>query len=207
MGGFDFSSYPVTVALLFANLVLSGYALTTAGQLDRMAFNVGRILQHREYYRLFTSGFVHAGAFHFLFNMITLYFFGPRMEWALGWAGFLALYFASLLGGSLLSLYAKRGQPGYSAVGASGAISGVIFGFCLFWPMAKIYIFFIPIGIPAFVFAGLFLVLSLYFMDAPGSQRTGLIAHEAHLGGALTGLVVTILLEPRAIEIFFKNFS
>ena len=207
MSGLDISNFPVTVSILFANLVLSGYALTTPGQLDNFAFNVDRILRHNEYYRLISSGFVHVDLFHFLFNMITLYFFGPRLELALGPAGFFILYFAALLGGSFLSLYLKRFQPEYSAVGASGAVSGVILGFCLFWPLSKIYIFFIPIGIPAFVFAGLFIAITLYFMDGAGGERRSLIGHEAHLGGALTGLVVTILLEPRALEIFFKNFS
>ena len=207
MNGFDITHFPVTLGLLFANLVLSGFALSTPGQFDRLAFNIERVRYHKEYYRLLTSGFLHVDIFHFLFNMITLYFFGPRLELMLGSVGFAILYFGALLGGAFLSLYLKWQQPDYSAVGASGAVSGVVLAFCLFWPLAKIYIFFIPIGIPAFVFAGLFIIISLYFMDRPGAQQQSLIAHEAHLGGAITGLLIALLLEPRALELFLRNFG
>lgn len=200
---FDFSETPVTLLLLLINTLVSGYALYfDESLLDRLAFKPKRILVHKEYHRLITGGFVHVGLWHLAFNMLTLYFFGPFLELLLGPVKFLLLYFGAELAAHGLSLLLHRNNPHYAAVGASGAISGVLFGFSLFRPFDQICLFF-ALCMPAFLFALLYVGLSIFAMKQAREQgMTGGIAHEAHLGGALGGLVLTIVLEPRALEAF-----
>lgn len=206
---FDFSQTPVTFLLLLANVLVSGYALFFDHSLvDRLAFKPREILMGGEYHRLVTAGFVHVSGSHLLFNMITLYFFGQPMEYVLGPAKFLLLYFGAELAAHGLSLVLHRETAQYAAVGASGAISGVLFGYCLFAPMQPIYLFFVPIGIPAVLFAVGYVFLSMYAMrHGRNGGMTGGIAHEAHLGGAFGGLLLTILLEPRSIGIFLREIG
>lgn len=204
-----FAETPVTILLLLINVLVSAYALFVDHSLvDRLAFKPKRILEHGEYQRLITAGFVHAGIAHLAFNMLTLFFFGPELERLLGPGKFLLLYFGSELAAHGLSLLLHRKTAGYAAVGASGAVSGVVFGYCLFYPFHKLYIFFLPIPIPAIVFAVAYVALSMYAMKkGQEGGMTGGIAHEAHLGGALGGLLLTILLEPRAITIFLGQMG
>ena len=107
-----------------------------------------------------------------------------------------------MLGGSLLTLLVRRNDPSYRAIGASGAISGVLFGFVLLRPLQSIYLFLIPIGIPAVLFAIGYVAVSVLGMRT----RWGKIGHEAHLGGALGGVVLTLLLYPAAWRIFLSHF-
>lgn len=202
------ASTPVTILLLALNGLVSGYALLVDFSIiDRLAFRPVRILKHGEYQRLITAGFVHVGIAHFAFNMITLYFFGPFLERILGSGLFLVLYFGSELAAHGLSLMLNRDDPHYSAIGASGAVSGVVFSFCLFQPFAMLGVFFV-IPMPAILFAVLYVVGSIYAMrregEGMGGAMGGGIAHEAHLGGAIGGLVLTIILEPRAIPAFLR---
>ena len=205
----DFSETPVTLLLLLVNVLVSGYALFFDQSLvDRLSFKPREILEQGEYQRLITAGFVHVSLSHLAFNMITLYFFGPYMERTLGPAKFLLLYFGAELAAHGLSLILHRKTAGYAAVGASGAISGVLFGFCLFEPFSKLFLFFVPIGIPAWLFAIGYVALSMYAMKQGREEgMTGGIAHEAHLGGAIGGLVLTILLEPGAISVFLGQIG
>ncbi len=131
------------------------------------------------------------------------------MEYVLGPVNFLILYFGAELAAHGLSLVLHRETAKYAAVGASGAISGVLFGYCLFAPLQPIYIFFVPIGIPAALFAVAYVFLSMYAMrhGRENGGMTGGIAHEAHLGGALGGLILTILLEPRSIDVFMREIG
>ena len=204
----SFSSSPVTFSLLLAIVLTSGYTLLVdRSLLDRLAFKPHRVLRHGEYSRLITAGFVHVGAGHLLFNMITLYFFGRPMEGVLGPGAFLVLYFGSELAAHGLSLALHRHSVAYAAAGASGAISGVLFGYCLFAPLQPIYIFFVPIGIPAALFAVGYVAVSMYAMQRARSGAGGGIAHEAHLGGALGGLMLTIWLEPQSVKIFLEELG
>lgn len=202
----NFSDTPATLLLLLVNVLVSGYALFgDQGLIDRLSFRPQRILREREYYRLITAGFVHVGLWHLAFNMITLYFFGPFMERILGTVSFVILYFGSELAAHGLSLFLHRNNPSYAAIGASGAISGVLFGFCLFQPFTTIFIYFIPA--PAILFAVGYVALSIFAMRGRESGMTGGIAHEAHLGGALGGLLITVLLEPRVIPHFLGQIG
>jgi membrane associated rhomboid family serine protease len=202
------SDTPATLLLIILNLLVSGYALyMDEGLIDRFSFRPRRILENREYYRLITAGFVHVGLAHLAFNMITLFFFGPLLEQALGTPGFLLVFFGSEVAAHGLSLAFHRNSPQYAAVGASGAVSGVLFGFILFEPTASIFLILFPIPIPAWLFAIAYVVLSIYAMRGRDAGMTGGIAHEAHIGGALAGLVLTILVEPRAVEIFLRQLG
>lgn len=199
---FDFSETPITLFLLITNAMVSFYALNSAPHLiGQLAFKPDRILRHGEWYRLATAGFVHVGIGHLAFNMITLFFFGPLLELRLGVLNFIILYFGSDLAAQGLSLWKQHGNPRYSAVGASGAISGVLFAFCLYRPFDMLYLFF-AVPIPAIVFAVGYVVASIYAMQNRRPGQTGGLAHEAHLGGALGGLVLTMVLDPDSILIF-----
>jgi membrane associated rhomboid family serine protease len=190
---------PLTLALLVLNIGASLYALSgDRSIIDRLAFRPQRIEEHGEYYRYITAGFVHVGMGHLFFNMFTLFFFGPVLERILGPAGFLILYFGSELAAHGLSYLQNRDDPFYSAIGASGAISGVVFAFCLFFPLRNLYLFG-AVPLPAIVFAVGYVVGSAYAMQQGRQDRMqggqgGGIAHEAHLGGAVAGVILTIVI-------------
>lgn len=198
---------PVTLALLLINLGVSGYVmLMNPSAINALSFRPKRIREQGEYYRFITAGFVHGGGAHLAFNMITLFFFGPLLERLLGPVAFLILYFGSELAAHALTFVLHRADPHYAAVGASGAISGVVFGFCVFFPLRNLYLFF-ALPIPAILFAFGYVFGSVYAMR--GERKRGMgggIAHEAHVGGALAGVVLTILLEPRSVHIFLQSF-
>jgi membrane associated rhomboid family serine protease len=200
---------PITLALLLSNLGVSGYALMADPSLIReLSFQPRRIREEGEYYRFLTAGFVHASGTHLAFNMITFYFFGPLLERILGVGAFLVLYFGSELAAHALTFVFHRDDPHYSAVGASGAISGVVFAFCVFFPLRNLYLFF-ALPIPAILFAFGYVFGSIYAMGRRGQGAAGLgdwIAHEAHVGGAIAGVILTILLEPRSVQVFLESF-
>jgi membrane associated rhomboid family serine protease len=199
---------PITLALLLSNVGISGYAMFADPSLIKeLSFRPRRIREQGEYYRFFTAGFVHAGGAHLAFNMITLYFFGPLLERILGAGAFLILYFGSELAAHALTYGMHRNDPNYAAVGASGAISGVLFAFCLYAPLAMLGVMFI-IPMPAILFAVLYVVVSIYAIGQRQPGMRGGIAHEAHLGGALGGVVLTILLDyPRPINSFLREMQ
>ena len=186
---------PLTLTLIAANVAISVLAWTFDDVFLALMFVVEPIKQG-EIYRLVTSAFLHADFMHILFNMMTLFFFGPVLEdeRTLGKAGFLILYFLSLLGGNLWALYVNWGDPYYAAVGASGGVSGVLAGISLFAPFLTILIFGI-IPMPAILYAVLFIGFSAFAM---GSGAFG-ISHEAHLGGAVTGILVVLVMRPKAL--------
>jgi membrane associated rhomboid family serine protease len=199
---------PITLALLLLNLGISGYAMLVDIRLiDELSFRPTRIEEHGEYYRFLTAGFVHGGGAHLAFNMITLYFFGPQLEGVLGPSAFLVLYFGSELSAHGLTFVMHRADPQYAAVGASGAISGVLFAFCLYAPLAMLGVMMI-IPMPAILFAVLYVVVSIYAIGQRQPGVRGGIAHEAHLGGAIGGIVLTILLDyPRPINAFLREMQ
>lgn len=199
---------PITLALLLCNVGVSGYAmLGDPSLLDELSFRPRRIRENGEYYRFLTAGFVHAGGAHLAFNMITLYFFGPLLERILGGGFFLVLYFGSEMAAHALTYVMHRDDPRYAAVGASGAISGVLFSFCLYAPLTMLGVMLI-IPMPAILFAVLYVVVSVYAIGQRQQGARGGIAHEAHLGGALGGVLLTILLDyPRPINAFLREMQ
>ena len=148
---------------------------------------------------MLSAGFLHADLMHLLFNMMTLYFFGPIVVEAFGEIGFLMVYFGSILLGNIFSLYLYKNQPWYSAIGASGGVSGILFASIAMIPDLGIMFFFIPIPIPGYIFGFLYFAYSVYMMLNPKQHDN--IGHAAHLGGAFFGLVYAIALQPeRAIQ-------
>lgn len=196
----------VAYNLLFLNIIISAIALLAHPELiDRWGFRPYAVVRYKQWYRTITGGFLHGGFIHLLFNMLTLYSFGPYIESILGHLGFFILYFGSELAAHALTYLKYKNDSSYNAVGASGAISGVLMGFCLFHPFERLYVFFVPM--PAILFAAVYIGYSIYASKSDQQGAWGNIAHEAHLGGALGGLLLTILLYPESILIFLSHFA
>jgi len=185
----------VTIIIIAANVIISYKGFSDYSFFDKYKFHVGGV-QRGEQVRMVSSGFLHADTQHLLFNMLTLYFFANVVITLLSPIQFLLVYFGSLLVGSLLSLYFHKSEYHYSAVGASGAVTGILYSAILLQPGMNLYIFFIPIPIPAYIFGIGYLLYSIYGMK----NRVGNIGHDAHFGGAIGGYVITLLLSPWLFE-------
>lgn len=189
----------VLLIVIAVTAIISFIAFNNQNIFEKYKFNVGAILRNKEYIRLLSAGFLHGDLMHLLFNMMTLYFFGPIVNQAFGDFGFLMIYFGSILLGNLFSLYLYKNQSWYSAIGASGGVSGILFASIAMIPDLPIYFFFIPIPIPGYIFGLLYFAYSVYSMLNPRQQDN--IGHAAHLGGAFFGLIYAVALQPeRAIE-------
>lgn len=190
--------------LIAANVIASFLAFSNPPFMNANVFHVGPILKRNEWHRMITSGFLHGGLIHLFVNMYVLWNFGAELEAGfLGSMKFLVVYFAALIGGSLWSLLENRRRLDYRALGASGATSGVVLSFCLFRPFEQLVIFPIPIPMPAVVLAIAFIVVSAVLAQ----REDKVIGHEAHLGGALAGILVTIAVQPRALSNFSEQIS
>ncbi len=185
----------VTLVIIAANVIISLKGFNDFSFFEKYKFNIASI-RRGEQIRMLTSGFLHVDTTHLLFNMLTLYFFANIVINALGTVRFLLLYLASLLVGNLLSFYFHKEEYHYSAVGASGAVTGVLYSAILFYPDMSLFLFFIPIPIPAWIFGLLYLLYSIYGMK----KRIGNIGHDAHLGGAIAGYALTLLFMPGLLE-------
>ncbi len=164
------------------------------GVIEKSLFRPYWLLRKKQYDTIYMSGFVHADLGHLLFNMVTFYFFAFPMERVLGTGCFIALYVAGLLL-SHLGTYAKqRHNPEYASLGASGAISAVLFAYIVYFPTRSLYIIPIPVPIPAFVLALGYVAYSYY----AARRGTGRINHDAHLYGALGGLLFVLAVDPGA---------
>ncbi len=182
----------VTLTLIAINGIVTYKGLKDFNFLDRFAFHIDQILIHKDYKRLITSGFLHLDWKHFGFNMITLYLFSTSLEPSIGIIAIVLLYAASLIGGNLLALYVHRNHPDYTAVGASGAVSGLVFASIGLFPGMDIGFIIIPIHIPAWLYGIAYVLYSIYGIK---TQRDN-IGHEAHLGGGIIGLIVAIFIDP-----------
>ena len=182
---------PVTLGILAATILVSVLAFRDRVLLDRLMFVPREILAGKQYERMLTSGFIHADWLHLAFNAITLLSFGQNIERIYGIRTLLLVYFSSILGGSLLSLFIHRHHD-YRALGASGGVCGVLFASIFLLPGGNIHLFLIPIGIPAYAYAIGFLIFSFIRMR----QGADNIGHDAHVGGAIIGLLVATALHP-----------
>ena len=185
----------ITIIIIAANVIISYKGFNDYNFFEKYKFQVGGV-QRGEQIRLFSSGFLHADTQHLIFNMLTLYFFADVVIQLLSPVQFLIVYFGSLLLGSLLSLYFHKNEYHYSAVGASGAVMGVLYSAILLQPGMSLYMFFIPIPIPAYAFGIGYLLYSIYGMK----NRIGNIGHDAHFGGAIGGYIITLILSPWLFE-------
>lgn len=186
----------ITLGLILANLLVSYKGFTEPIFFSNNSFEVDRILISKQYKRLITSGFLHTGWIHFIFNMASLYVFSEEFEDHIGPLNYLLIYFVSLIGGNLFSLYIHRNHGDYTAVGASGAVCGVIFASIALFPEMEFGFFGIPYYIPAWAYAILFVLFSIYGIRSQSNR----IGHDAHLGGALIGLLTAIALYPSSLS-------
>lgn len=200
--------FSFTLAIIIITAAVSMYAMNQREVLPKLMMNPYLVMQRSQYYRLLTSGFIHADFAHLFFNMFSLYFFGTNLEYIfnvifgnLGPVYFIALYVLGILVSDMPTLFKHRNNPGYNSLGASGAVSSVIFATILFDPLADLLIYFVPVK--AFIFAAIYLIYS--YISARRS-RDG-INHDAHLYGALFGILFCIVLYPASLRIFIEQIS
>lgn len=183
-------SNPIVLLVIIANVLCSMKGFDDYAFLDKYKFQVNRV-KGDEKIRMLTSGFLHVDWMHLILNMYVLYAFGNIITDILDVIPFLIIYFGSLLAGSLYTLQYHKNEPYYSAVGASGAVSGIVYSSILLFPDMELLLFF-AIPIPGYIFAVGYLLYSIYGMK----QQLGNIGHAAHLGGAIGGFVLTLVLNP-----------
>ncbi len=199
----QFMLIPVTSLLIVGNVIASFIALSNPRFLDKNLFHVGPILERREWHRMVTSGFLHGGILHLFVNMYVLFMFGGFVERVMGPVSYVIVYFAALLGGNAWALLENKNKPSYRALGASGATSGIVMSFILFRPFEPLMIFPIPFFMPAVVLGILFVVGSAILAQ----RENKAIGHEAHLGGALAGIIATIIVVPGALSSFSNEVA
>lgn len=171
--------------------------------IERCVFRPYEFARGRRRGTLIASGFAHADLPHLLFNMITFFFFGVPMERILGTPRFVVLYALGLALSPVISLIRHRDNPAYATLGASGAVSAVLFAYVVYFPTRPMMIFPIPIPISAWLFAVGYLAYSIW----ASRQNKGRINHDAHLAGALTGIAFVALTDPRAITRLLGTFG
>lgn len=201
----------MTIIIIIITAVVSALALQRADLFHKLKFDPYLVHHKRKWYRMVSHVFVHADWMHLIFNMLSLYFFGPYVEdmfrnlWGIAGGSFLflLLYFGGAICSSLYTLARNKDNFYYSAVGASGAVSAVIYSFILFQPMSRIAFFFIPIGIPAFIFGIAYLALSYYM----AKRNVDNIGHDAHFWGAVFGFFFPLFFEPSLIKAFFYQIG
>jgi len=187
MGNLDL----VTVIVIAVNVLFSMKGFNDYSFFEKYKFNTGAV-RRGEQVRVLTSGFLHVNTSHLFFNMLTLYFFASIVIALLGTLKFVIIYLGSLILGNLLSFYFHKDDYNYTAVGASGAVSGILYSAILLQPGMSLYMFFIPIPIPAYIFGIGYLLYSIYGMRAQNDN----IGHDAHFGGAVGGYVLTLAMAP-----------
>tara|TARA_R110000868_G_scaffold290238_3_gene550440 strand:+ start:131 stop:784 length:654 start_codon:yes stop_codon:yes gene_type:complete len=191
-----FDLHLVIVGIIAINILVSLKGFNDSSFFDRYKFSVGAINSGQKE-RMFSSGFLHVDFSHLFFNMFTLFFFAPVVIDWLGPIKFAIIYVISLLAGSLLSLVFHKDEPYYTAVGASGAVTGILYAAILFEPNMNLGLLFIPnLEIPAYVFGIGYLLYSIYGMKS----RLGNIGHTAHFGGAIGGYITTLIFVPSLLE-------
>ncbi|PBJ09365.1 rhomboid family intramembrane serine protease [Flavobacterium sp. ACN6] len=180
----------ILVGIIVANVVISYKGFNDLSFFRKYEFHVGSI-RSGEQIRMLSSGFLHVDMMHLIFNMLTLYFFAPVV---IGWLhafSFILIYFGSLIFGNLLTMLFHKNDYSYRAVGASGAVTGVLYSAILLQPDMMLGIFFI-IPMPAYIFGILYLLYSIYGMRAKNDN----IGHTAHFGGAIGGYLITLIKQP-----------
>jgi len=196
---------PITLIIIAITCVVSFMAFSNRRLMDDLIMWPPPIDRQHAYYRLVTYGFIHADFQHLLFNMLTLFFFGRQMEpfyaSQLGVLGFALFYLGGLVVSILPTWLQHRGDPSYRSLGASGAVSAVLFAFILLAPWARIYVFVLPL--PAVIYAALYTIYSIY-MDRNGRDN---VNHSAHLWGAAYGVAFTLLIQPQLLSSFLGQLS
>ncbi|MBS7231192.1 rhomboid family intramembrane serine protease [Flavobacterium psychroterrae] len=183
----------ILIGIILANAVISYKGFNDLAFFRKYEFHVGSI-RSGEQIRMISSGFLHADMMHLVFNMLTLWFFAPVVIQWMGPISFVLIYFGSLIFGSLLTMLFHKNDYSYRAVGASGAVTGILYSAILLQPDMMLGIFFV-IPMPAYLFGILYLLYSIYGMRAKNDN----IGHTAHFGGAIGGYLITLVKEPSLI--------
>lgn len=195
----------ITLIIVAVTALVSWRAFTDSSLMERLILWPPAVERRKQYDRLLTHGFVHADWMHLLFNMITLWSFGTAVEQVFSdWitpVGYVLFYLSAIVVAILPTYLRHRHDANYRSLGASGGVSAVLFAYILFDPWSKLIIFPIPVPVPAFVFAVLYVVYSIW-MDRRGG---GNVNHSAHLWGAAYGVLFTLILEPRVFGHFTQT--
>ncbi|RFC54962.1 rhomboid family intramembrane serine protease [Brumimicrobium aurantiacum] len=201
-------NFPVTIAIIIATVIISLKAFKDAEMKYKWIFYPYKVNHNNEFYRILSHVFIHGDMTHLFFNMFVLFSFGQNMEYifihyfgeGLGSVHFFLLYFLGGLAASLWPYTRNYNNPNYMSLGASGAVSAVLFASILWMPEGGIYLLFIPFEIPAWLFGILYLAFE-YYMSKKGG--TG-IAHDAHFGGAIFGIIYVLLINFSKGSEFFE---
>jgi len=186
----------ITYYLITANAIVSLVGLFLYPKIIEVGMMIPyRTVRNKTWYEVITSGFVHGSISHLLFNMFTLFIFGPILENQIGEVQFIGLYFTGLIVSSIPSLIREKDNPQYATLGASGAVEAVLFGFIVLFPFESLYLMFIPIPIYSIVFGFFFIGYSIY-----ASKKEGKINHEAHIAGAAWGIFYMLAFVPNTID-------
>jgi membrane associated rhomboid family serine protease len=191
----NFQDYPITIGLIAANVIFSLIGFSNAAMVDKTIMWPYRVTRENQYIRFITSGFLHADYMHLIFNMFTLFFFGRNLELYFSYYGlggniaYLALYFLGLIVSDIPSYIKHKDDYNYRSLGASGAVSAVVFATIIFSPWSSIYIYG-ALKISATVYAGLYILYCVYMGKRSGDN----VNHDAHLWGSLFGLAFTLIL-------------
>ena len=192
-----------TIGIIAVTGLVSWLAFSNEKLLQQLLLWPPAVTRGRQFHRFLTYGFVHGDFMHLAFNMITLYFFGRLMEGFygdyLGPLGFVGFYLSALVVSALPSYLRHRHDPEYATLGASGAVSAVLFAFILLQPWQIIYVYVIPV--PAIIYAVLYVGYSIY----AERKQADRINHSAHLAGAAYGVLFTVLMEPRVLGHFWQT--
>lgn len=187
----------ITLSIIILTAIVSLTALYVAPVLQTGGLlRPYRTVRQGTWYELITSGFLHAGIGHLLVNMFVLFFFGVVLENTIGAAHFIALYMSGLLVSAIPSLLKYRDDPNYGTLGASGAVESVLFAYIFLFPTDKLILLILPIPIPAWLFGLLFLGYSIY----ESKKMRGNVNHEAHIAGAVWGILYLIFFYPNSID-------
>lgn len=201
----------ITVIIIAITCIVSILCFNGTLNGNKLIFNAYQVWHRKEWYRMLTSGIIHSGWGHLFFNMLTLYFFGRVVEQCfsaafggvLGTVLYVVLYVSALAISSLGDLVKYRDNWNYNALGASGAVSAVLFASILFAPKMGIYIYLIPIPVPGYIFAPLYLLYCWYM----AKRNMDNIGHTAHFWGAVYGLLFPIICKPAVLSFCLSQFS
>lgn len=199
--------FDITLSIIIITSIITLTGFKNEKVVDELIFWPPAITQKNQYYRFITCGLIHADWMHLLFNMLTLFFFGRIMEvYYQGILGlqkwyYLALYIGALIVSNIPTFIKHRNDENYRSLGASGAVSAVLFAFILLKPWQQIIVLVFPV--PAIVYGGLFLFYSAYMSRKGGDH----VNHDAHFYGALFGVLFTIAVRPDVVEIFMNELK
>lgn len=197
----------ITLIIIIITVVASFYAWNKPHIQEKWIFSPYRVNTRNEYFRFISSGFIHGDQMHLLFNMFTFYFFGSVIEkvyqyyfGGMGTVLFVVLYLMGIVVSDLKTYVKHKNDPHYRALGASGGVSAVVFSSIMFFPLNKICLFAI-LCLPGFILGILYIIYSFY----QGKQMGGRINHDAHLYGAVFGIIFSIIIDPGVLGRFFDQ--